>query len=380
MKHLIIGIDGTWRAAFDDSFHSNVFRLSLAMEHRDKAGNPQIFIYSGGLGTNGVASRYTGALLADGLDENILQAYINICSNYEPGDKIYLFGFSRGAVAARALCGFITTCGLLRADASWLVKTFWKQFAGVATEAEDAQFQELKPQKTYPDVKVEFLGAFDTVCGPYGRQEILRRLRFKTLRLDRIVKHGVHIVSIDDTRLYFRPVLWEGVSEPGQQTIEQIWLPGVHSDVGGGYRYTFFSTLSLVLMLDKFAEVCPDLKLNEDYISSHTLRLLKEQDIVINDERAYKLSSYLFQPIPRALELAKGDGTMNDAGSLYTQHPFTEMIRNKRFRIRRAIMPYVPTLRLNPDRQQLRTTEFGPDSWHTRQVLDILANKALRLH
>jgi uncharacterized protein (DUF2235 family) len=369
MKHLIVGIDGTWRAAFGEDFHSNVFRLNLALEHQDRTGNPQIFIYSGGLGTNGVSSQITGGLLADGLDENILQAYINICSNFEPGDKIYLFGFSRGAVAARALCGFISTCGLLKAEASWLINVFWKNFAKTANQKEVALYNNLQKEKTHPDARVEFLGVFDTVCGPFRQEEVFRRLRFQSLDLDRSVKHGVHVVSIDDTRLYFTPVLWRGRSD-ADQTIEQIWMPGVHSDIGGGYQNSFLSSLSLVLMIDKLSEYCTDLKLNEIYIDDHILDRIKIDDIVVNDEWGYKLSSFLSKQIPRGLE--GGDG-------LHTQHPITNMLCNKHFKIRKAVARYVPSFRLEPAGHHLGDTQFQSTSWHARKVADLLDDRIKKL-
>jgi uncharacterized protein (DUF2235 family) len=88
MKHLIIGIDGTWRAAHKEVFHSNVFRLNLALDSQDKRGNPQIFIYSAGVGTFGKKPSLRDGVLGDGLDELILEAYINLVSNYERNDRI----------------------------------------------------------------------------------------------------------------------------------------------------------------------------------------------------------------------------------------------------------------------------------------------------
>lgn len=122
MKHLILGIDGTWRAAFQDTFHSNVYRLNLALNFCDADKNPQVFMYSSGVGTSGPSSRLPGGALGEGLDAIVLQAYINLVANYERGDKIYIFGFSRGALAARALTGLITYSGLLKADSSWLIE------------------------------------------------------------------------------------------------------------------------------------------------------------------------------------------------------------------------------------------------------------------
>jgi hypothetical protein len=364
MKHIIVGIDGTWRAAYGDELHSNVFRLNLALDYRDRAGQPQFFIYSGGLGTNGVSSHLTGGLLADGLDENILQAYINICSNYEPGDRIYLFGFSRGAIAVRALCGFITKCGLLQATQSWLIKLFWKVFTDRADESEKIHYANLKRDVTHSDVRIEFLGVWDTVSGPFRQLELFRRFRFQNLLLDRSVKNGIHVVSIDDTRRHFSPLLWAG-RQPSQ-TIEQIWMPGVHSDIGGGYPNSFFANLSLILMLDKLRQCCPGLAFLEDYVDQHIIYVLNEQDIVINDEWGFKLSSFTSPRSRRFVE--NGD-------EFHTQHPITGLISNKQIRIRKKPNRYVPSFRLMHEERPLADTQFVPESWYETKVAGILHHK-----
>ncbi len=123
VKHIFIGIDGTWRAAFYDRFQSNVYRLNLSLAYRDHSGNPQLFIYGAGVGTGNLATRLTGGAFGEGLDEVILGSYINLVSNYESGDKIYLFGFSRGAIAARALSGLISVSGLVRAETSPMIES-----------------------------------------------------------------------------------------------------------------------------------------------------------------------------------------------------------------------------------------------------------------
>src|SRR5436309_2440274 len=92
-KHIMLGIDGTWQAAFSDLFQSNVFRMNTALNYDDGTthGNPQIYIYLAGVGTAMKTGRLRAGVLGEGLDELILQAYINLVSNCGPGDKIYLF-------------------------------------------------------------------------------------------------------------------------------------------------------------------------------------------------------------------------------------------------------------------------------------------------
>src|ERR1700722_12047947 len=122
MKRIFIGIDGTANSAFFDKFYSNVYRINLALQFRAKDGSPQLFFYFSGVGT--ASYKWLGLLgkaFGEGIDALILQAYVNLVSNYEPDDKIYVFGFSRGAVAARALTGLISRSGLVRYECSPLI-------------------------------------------------------------------------------------------------------------------------------------------------------------------------------------------------------------------------------------------------------------------
>jgi uncharacterized protein (DUF2235 family) len=273
-KHLILGIDGTWQAAYSDVFQSNVFRLNVALNYRDNSPNQnfQVYIYSSGLGTTNPSSRFVAGALGEGLDQSVLQAYVNLVSNYTPGDKIYIIGFSRGGVAARALSGLITHSGLLKADYAVLIEHAWRYFTG---EPPLIDYPSQRKYATHADVKIEFLGVWDTVSGPYKKNELLERYRFTNFKLDRNVKCGVHILSIDESRADFIPILWSGRSHSGQ-TLEQIWMPGVHADIGGGYRHAFLSTVSLLLMIDKLAQYNPQLAFDETYVTAHCFLSSKE--------------------------------------------------------------------------------------------------------
>ena len=294
MKRIFIGIDGTSQAAFYDKYYSNVYRTDLALAFNNRDGSPQLFIYFSGVGA--ACRKYlglTGKAFGQGIDEIILQAYVNLVTNYESGDKIYIFGFSRGAVAARALTGLISYSGLLRYEYSEHVAAAWYYFVGDDERA--GSYQQEKPLLTHKDVKVEFLGVWDTV---YGINTWLARhwnafteLRFRNFRLNPCVKTGVHILAVDDTRIFFQPMLWDGVSTP-EQNIEQIWMPGVHGDIGGGYSPTI-STVSLFTMLVKLAQYCPDVDYDKEYIE-FVLPLL-DDEVVIHDEWAHDFLFRVFE-------------------------------------------------------------------------------------
>ncbi|MGE0830467.1 MAG: DUF2235 domain-containing protein, partial [Hyphomonadaceae bacterium] len=113
MKRLVVCCDGTWQRLWGDRL-TNVALTARSVASRDADGNVQIVYYSVGVGAYlDKLSLYQGAIGA-GLDEHLLEAYQFLTLNYEPGDQIYLFGFSRGAYTVRSLCGLLRKCGVLR--------------------------------------------------------------------------------------------------------------------------------------------------------------------------------------------------------------------------------------------------------------------------
>jgi hypothetical protein len=357
-KHLILGIDGTWQAAYSDVFHSNVYR------HNSPNQNFQLFIYSAGLGTSNQSSRFAAGAFGEGLDESILQAYINLVSNYVPGDKIYIFGFSRGAVAARALSGFISYSGLLKADYATLIEHAWRYFTGKPPLID---YPSQRRAATHQNVEIEFLGVWDTVSGPYRQSELMQRYRFNNLKLDRGVKTGVHILSIDESRTDFVPILWNGRHHDAQ-SLEQIWMPGVHGDIGGGYDDAFLSTISLLLMIDKLAQYCPRLAFDETYIGDTLLPIVDQQDVVVNDEwSAYKARALKwFRTTIRVAENVEGGG--------FFRHPITDLMSGKRINFKNRQMGYTPSFRLRGTRP-LEEPAFDDGSWYRREVSGRLRNK-----
>ena len=361
-KHLILGIDGTWQAAFRDIFQSNVYRMNLALNYEDKTADrkAQIFIYSAGVGTANRSSQMIAGATGEGLAAIILEAYINIVANYVPGDKIYIFGFSRGAFAARALSGMISHAGLLKANSSSLIEHAWRFFTG---EKQEVAYEQLVADNTYQDVQIEFLGVWDTVSGPYKKEQLQRKYRFDNLMLDRCVKHGVHIVSIDDSRGDYSPIPWEGFHP--HQTMDQVWMPGVHGDVGGGYEDACLSTISLLMMIDKLAEYCPDLWFDDKYIEDTLIRIVDQQKIVVNDERI-GFWRYFGRSIARKIE--------QDVLHRHVQHPLVDLLRDKTIKFKRSQRPYVPSFYIPKD-NKLNLAILGSSSWHARRLLSILTTK-----
>lgn len=116
MKRLVICCDGTWNRA--DQEHdgqpcpTNVVKLAFRVAKADGAV-PQIIHYDQGVGTGNAIDRLTGGAFGDGLEDNIYTAYRFLTANYEPGDELYFFGYSRGAYTVRSVVGMVRKCGIL---------------------------------------------------------------------------------------------------------------------------------------------------------------------------------------------------------------------------------------------------------------------------
>ncbi|MGH7677097.1 MAG: DUF2235 domain-containing protein [Gemmatimonadaceae bacterium] len=259
MKRLVVCCDGTWNKADQDSnghpCPTNVVKLAYRVAKRDGA-TPQIVFYDQGVGTGNVLDRWSGGALGEGLDDNIFDAYRFLIANYEMGDEIYLFGFSRGAFTARSIAGMIRKCGIVKrtsiaqyAPAMHLYRDYSTHPDAPAAKA----FKQAHSCSPDDDVPIHFIGVWDTV-GSLGIP--LRGLRWITRRkhvfhdteLSKTVTTARHALAIDERRAPFEPTLWMEKPKPGQ-TLEQVWFPGVHSDVGGGYAEADLSDIALDWML-----------------------------------------------------------------------------------------------------------------------------------
>jgi uncharacterized protein (DUF2235 family) len=276
MKRLVICCDGTWNTPAQEENNlpapTNVVRLFNAVAEVDAEGNAQEKYYHPGVGTEGsLLARTAGGIYGDGLDKNIMSAYSWLGSRYDPGDAVYLFGFSRGAYTVRSLGGLLSRCGLpvLRGLAS---KDAW----GRVDAAYQRGYQEdRKPeqwrQPGWPwmdpgTIPIEFIGVWDTV-GARGVPDDLalfnllddpERWRFYDVKLGSRVKMARHALAMDEMRASFTPTLWTGddgqpIYDDGTGRVKQLWFAGVHGDVGGGYGATGLSDTALAWMIDEAA-------------------------------------------------------------------------------------------------------------------------------
>ena len=238
MANIIICADGTWNRPEEDlkkDFPTNVLKLSRAIQPAAEGIKQHVF-YDWGLGSyhNSLSAGATGS----GIHKNIMDGYRYIIQNYDPGDKIFLFGFSRGAYTVRALCGLINNCGILKRPDARLIVEAWKVYKSPLKKfhpsgAASVAFRE---QHSHPSRSVHFIGVWDTV-GALGVPFSLMGMfeshdEFYDTKMGANVSIARHALAIDEQREDFEPTVW--LSRPGVD-LKQVWFAGVHSDVGGSY-------------------------------------------------------------------------------------------------------------------------------------------------
>lgn len=197
-----------------------------------------------------------------GINRQIRRAYGYLASRYRPGDRIYLFGYSRGAYAVRSLAGIIDRVGLLRADAATVrnIRDVYRHYE--CSPSSDAA-RVFARNNCHGAVEIEMIGAWDTVKSLGLNMPVLWRLSaprhaFHNHALGRSVKRGFHALARNETRVAYAPVMWD-TTQDWDGHLVQMWFRGTHGDVGG--HLTGFdaarplSNIPLVWMLEQ-AEGC----------------------------------------------------------------------------------------------------------------------------
>lgn len=197
-----------------------------------------------------------------GVNRAILDGYAVLSSRYEPGDDIMIFGFSRGAYAARSLAGFIGRIGLIkRANAT--ERRIQRAFRLYEAETIGAAASDFTSEFCHPEAPIKVLGVWDTVKALGLPYPILNRLapmatEFHDHNLSPNTRNAFHALAIDENRASYEPLPWR-ISEGTTARVEQAWFPGAHADIGGQvagvHRARTLSNIPLVWMLDR-AEAC----------------------------------------------------------------------------------------------------------------------------
>lgn len=248
-KNIVVCCDGTANEFARD--RTNVIKLYSVLV---QDASSQITFYHPGIGTmepfgslspiTRAFTRLLGMAVGYGLGNDIRDAYTFLVEKYEPGDQIYLFGFSRGAFTVRAVASLILWYGLIREGNEPLIPYAIRMLMAIqrAKTPNDVsayfdlakQFREAMARAKPP---IHFVGVWDTVSS-VGWVDNPLHLPGEANNPD--VEIGRHAVSIDEHRAFFRSHLWVPPVDPtkarGPRDVRQVWFPGVHCDVGGGYE------------------------------------------------------------------------------------------------------------------------------------------------
>jgi uncharacterized protein (DUF2235 family) len=242
---------------------TNVARLALAVTREE---DTQLVFYDPGVGT-APHERISGGAFGYGLSRNIRNCYRFLTRTYAPGDRLYLFGFSRGAYTARSLAGLIRNCGILKTDDVDQVDAAYAFYRDRTSRSHPRSIasQLFRESHSHPPEPIHFIGVWDTVGAlgipnefP-GWKEMSQVFTgweqlwgFHDTQLSALVTNAIHALSIDEQRASFKPTLWTQDPEgAAAQNLKQVWFAGVHSEVGGGTADKSLSDIALLWMAEQ---------------------------------------------------------------------------------------------------------------------------------
>ncbi|KAI9808172.1 MAG: hypothetical protein M1825_004629 [Sarcosagium campestre] len=300
-KTIVVCCDGTWQNSddgYDDGglfktgqlqIPTNVTRIGRAIKAETASGRQQIVYYQAGVGTgNTLWDKVVGGGTGLGLSEHCREAYAFLANNWCEDDTIILLGFSRGAYTARSMADLIGRVGLLTKRGLGSFYHVFKDYENSNDEDYKSSYPDLpfenKPPFRDPSygIRLEKLGltrlqvpikavaVWDTV-GSLGIPSISwlerigisptnREYSFYDTRLNASIENAFQALALDEQRGPFSPAVWE--KPAGSQTnLKQVWFPGVHTNIGGGYADSDISNITMAWMmsqLDPFIEFDPD--------------------------------------------------------------------------------------------------------------------------
>lgn len=335
-KKIIICCDGTWNSP-DQVISTNVCKLKKALLPVDSQQVRQLVFYDPGVGANGgLIDKYIGGATGMGISENIEDSYRFLTDNYQEGDDIFCFGFSRGAYTVRSFAGFVSSYGLLAAEDFDQFKLIYDLYktppAKRASHKNYAKGEALKAKTVKPHFK--FIGVWDTV-GALGAPTplmgwISRKLwvGFHDTEL-RNTDYAYHALAVDERREPFRPSVWTKADQCKE--MKQVWFSGAHSNVGGGYKDTGLSDTAFSWMI-KNAQL-RGLEFDQSYLSApQNLSENFRGQLVDSFSLAYKVFGPYLRPIGQLHEDVSVDRTgvnemlhesvvKRNAAGLFTYNP-----------------------------------------------------------
>ena len=338
-KNIVICSDGT-----GNTFDKNITSVTNLVKRLELSNhNQQVAVYDQGIGTSADRSkaiatyaerladsdtlkplrppmessflpvalfyRARGLATGFGLKENVREMYKELANLFSDEDRIFLFGFSRGAFTVRALAGLLYRCRLPMedniADSDSLFEKAWAFFQPMQETEEAKSFRE----KQRP-CDIYFLGIWDTVKSYGGLNPVI----LPHLRHNPIVKNVRHALALDEHRAWFQPTTWglldsdkdgamtrlkkedRPLYEEQKKNIEEVWFTGCHSDIGGGEKEAGTAQIALRWMLGEAVNIEYPLMLNEDGI-----KLLNEADPPPQIHESQNAKWWLIEKVPRAI-------------------------------------------------------------------------------
>jgi len=332
MKRIVICADGTWNLRDQIDKESgkrrptNVTKVARAIRPRALDKVDQVVFYHDGLGTRGPMDKFTGGAFGVGIEGNVRNLYRSIVYNYEAGDEIYFFGFSRGAFTVRTLTGFMNLVGLVQKDDDYYVPEIYACYENgdrPGSQAWQKAFHNVAGTRPCPPIR--FVGVWDTVGslgapGPIGKVASWfngNKYTYHDVGLNEHIANAHQALAIDERRRPFAPTLW--IRPQGWTgVLEQAWFPGVHSNVGGGYRPDGLANEALHWIVSRAEAV--GLDVDHGYLDKFEPHF----DSKLHDSMSFQF--HMFGPLLRPVGRHRADGEcvheaaikrMKHAGSHY---------------------------------------------------------------
>jgi len=301
MKRIAICCDGTWNTLTAENVTNVVISAQavLPMGKKGRSNVPQSVYYDEGVGTSsipiiGKLDKWFGGAFGWGLMKNVEQAYRYLVFNYQPGDEIYIFGFSRGAFTARSLAGLIRNCGIIKQEHAGQIGEAIKLYRSPEAHPNSDESMKFRAdhcphlylndkelawrKENLPELPkatqltIDYIGVWDTV-GAMGVPAHLmvaslfnKKYAFHDADLSSSVKSARHAVAIDERRRTFAPAIWKNLPtlngraedehiDDDNAPFQQKWFPGEHGGVGGGGHYRGLSHEALLWVLEGASRV-----------------------------------------------------------------------------------------------------------------------------
>lgn len=275
-KDLFVFLDGT---SNDTRSRTNIYRLFEIVSEYGSDGSEALYVDGVGASNSWPVS---GRVLGRGMKVRIVMGYEFLARRYEPGDRIFIFGFSRGALQARSLAGLVAFAGLPESksdrhaeDIFDYVKGEWEDDYTNSWEASEPPLGaavECKFGEPMLATNVALLGVWDTVpASSFKDYDLCKEKpgffkkwipgdRYKTGSYPPILSIA-HAVSRDEKRSKFRPLMLCPRISEDRNPLHEMLFPGAHSDVGGGYADSrtaserpSLSNISLNWMIDRLVD------------------------------------------------------------------------------------------------------------------------------